>query len=197
MQEKLVKILKTNIKIIAALIIGVILSTFFSCCFAETLINSKDVYYKDNSNLLANNVQDAIDGTCTKFDNSLTNLKKEMLNEMYPVGSIYISTTLSTAAQVKAALGGEWEVYGNGKVLRGINGGTSGTTGGSEMVTLSTDNLPSHNHSISVLSGTAASAGEHTHTVSTQASTTGSTGGGKSFSTLDPYITVYMYRRTK
>ncbi len=50
--------------------------------------------------------------------------------------------------------------------------------------------------------------GEHTHTVTgtvtipeltTKSSslTSGSTGKGTSFSTLDPYITVYMWKRTK
>ena len=72
------KKLKTNIKIIVALIIGVILSTFFSCCFAETLINSEDVVYEDNSNLTANNVQDAIDGTCSKIDTRLSDIEDKL-----------------------------------------------------------------------------------------------------------------------
>ena len=70
--------MKTNIKIIVALIIGVILSTFFSCCFAETLINSKDVVYEDNSNLAAENVQDAIDGTCSKVDTRLSDIEDKL-----------------------------------------------------------------------------------------------------------------------
>ena len=40
------------------------------------------------------------------------------------------------------------------------------------------------------------SAGAHTHTVTTKSSTTGSIGSGTSFTNLQPYITVYMYRRT-
>ena len=278
--------MKTNIKIIVALIIGVILSTFFSCCFAETLVDSKNVYYKDNSELMADNVQDAIDGTCTKFENKVDNF----LNKIYPVGSIYISTTLSTTAQVKEALGGEWESYGNNMVLRGTNSKAE-VTGGNDTVTLTTDNLPSHTHSFTpagsvsssftgtavtsgiqsanhthTFSGTTSSNGAHTHnfsyttikvdgvgawrpwietgagwgqwgpgtsdsltsagahthtysgttsansanhthsvtaagTVSSTftgiASNTGATGGGKSISVQDAYITVFMYKRVK
>ena len=98
--------MKTNIKIIITLIIGVTLSTTLSYCLAETLIDSKNVYYKDNSNLVADNVQDAIDGTCVKFDNNLSNLKNEIINEIYPIGSIYISTELSTIEAVQEKLGG-------------------------------------------------------------------------------------------
>ena len=37
----------------------------------------------------------------------------------------------------------------------------------------------------------------HSHSVTTKASTTGSTGSGTSFTNLPPYITVYMYKRVK
>ncbi len=39
--------------------------------------------------------------------------------------------------------------------------------------------------------------GSHTHSVTTNTSTTGSTGSGTAFSNLQPYITVYMYKRVK
>ena len=174
--------MKTNIKIIIGVVVAVLISISSCYVLADSIIDSKSVYYKDNSGLAVNNVQDAIDGTCTKFDNNLTNLKKELLNEMYPVGSIYISTTLSTAAQVKAALGGEWQAYGNDKVLRGTSSKAE-VTGGSDTVTLTSDNLPSHSHSFtpagsvsSTFKGTAVTSGtqsaNHTHTFS------GTTGGG-------------------
>ena len=146
---------------------------------AESLIDSKNVYYKDNSGLGFNNVQDAIDGTCTKFEEKVDNF----LDKIYPVGSIYISTTMSTAAQVKEALGGEWQAYGNDKVLRGT-GSKAEVTGGSDTVTLTTDNLPSHTHSFtpagsvaSTFKGTAVNSGtqsaNHTHTFSGTTSTNG------------------------
>ena len=159
--------MKTNIKIIIVLIIAVILSTTLSYCLAETLIDSKNVYYKDNSDLGFNNVQDAIDGTCVKFDNNLTNLKKEIINEMYPVGSIYISTSLDTKEKVGEALGGTWESYGAGRTLVGT--GTSdkefkiNETGGESTHKLTIDEMPSHTHTFTGKEVTTSKSGIHTH----------------------------------
>ena len=99
----------------------------------------------------------------------VNNLESTRLNKTYPVGSIYVSTAYSTTSQVSVVLGGTWEVYGSGKTLVGVNASdanfnTVNKTGGSSTTTLSTTNLPSHTHSIPALSGTAASAGAHTHT---------------------------------
>ena len=128
MQEKVgeeMRILKKNKRMIIGITIAVVLAVIISVgsCYvlAENLIDSKDVYYEDNSSLGFNNVQDAIDGTCTRFSDELSNLKNELLKEMYPVGSIYISTSLSTVDQVKKALGGEWEAYGKGQTLVGVD----------------------------------------------------------------------------
>ena len=221
-------------------------------------ISASKIGYTDNSSIGADNVQAAIDGTCTKFSNQLTELKKSM----YPVGSIYISTKLSSPTAVASAIGGTWEAFGNGKVLRSSTE-KSEQTGGSSTAVLTTANLPSHSHSFtpsgtinSTFNGTAVetesagnhnhlfdgwvikwgnvenvthirasmaygttisnnpyitansttSAGAHTHKVTAKGTvtstfagtkaTTAATGEGKSFSTVDPYITVYMYKRT-
>ncbi len=178
--------MRTNIKIIIGIVIAVLISVASSYVLAETVMNSKDVYYEDNSDLGFNNVQDAIDGTCTKFESKVDNF----LDKIYPIGSIYISATLSTVDQVREALGGEWEVYGDGRTLVGVgNNGTSnyiaGTTGGSETIsytpggtigstTLTADQIPSHSHTIShthttpqtntmTMSLTAQSSGAHSH----------------------------------
>ena len=169
--------MKTNIKIIVALIIGVALSTTLSYCLADTLIDSKNVYYKDNSELLADNVQDAIDGTCTKFESKIDNF----LDKIYPVGSIYISTTLSTVDQVKEALGGTWAIYGAGRTLLSSSG-KSEQTGGANTVTLKTENLPSHTHNYDKVSSTTGSTTltvsqipSHSHKYSKSDTTTGGT----------------------
>ena len=54
----------------------------------------------------------------------------------------------------------------------------------------------SHNHTITTNASTSGSNGAHTHSVTINASTAGVTGSGTSFTNLQPYITVYMYRRT-
>ena len=85
MQEKVgekMQILKKNKKMIIGITIGVVIAVFISTvsCYAlaETLINSKDVVYEDNSNLVADNVQDAIDGTCSKIDTRLSDIEDKL-----------------------------------------------------------------------------------------------------------------------
>ena len=209
------------------------------------------------SNVSAATIEEQLQELKTDIVNLKTqvnNLTNERLNKTYPVGSIYITTSYSTASQVASALGGTWQAYGSGKTLVGVNTSDSnfstvGKTGGSATTTLSASNLPSHSHSIPALSGSTNSAGTHTHnlsvwsfngvdnsggisrygldfaktgthaiktsvdesaentwgiysagahthTVTTKASTSGTTGSGTSFSNLQPYITVYMYKRT-
>ena len=104
--------------IILGIISGVILSATVSYVVAETVIKSKDVYYEDNSSLGVSNAQDAIDGTCIKFNNQLVNLKKEVIDQMYPVGSIYMSTSNTNPSTL---FGGTWVTWGSGKVPVGVN----------------------------------------------------------------------------
>ena len=164
------KRIKGNTKLIVGLVFGIFISAVTSYAVAETLIKSADVSYVDNSKLGATNVQAAIDGTCTKFSNELSSF----LNKIYPVGSIYISTANTNPSTF---LGGTWENYADGRVLKGIKSGTAGTTGGSSTVTLSTANLPAHTHTFtpsgsvsSSFTGTAVNTGiqsaNHTHTFS-------------------------------
>ena len=160
------KLMKKKIdkKSILIILIATIISITSSYVLAATLVNSEDVYYdKTNSGLAVNNVQAAIDGTCTKFNDQLTALQTTIINKIYPVGSIYISTNLSTVQQVNNTIGGTWEVYGSGRTLVGndgstyITGDTSKGQGGSatNSTKLTVANLPSHSHVIPELSGTA------------------------------------------
>ncbi len=152
---------KIYLAIIISFIMGIAISITSSYVLAQTLINSEDVYYdKTSSGLAVNNVQAAIDGTCTKFNNQLTTLQTTIINKIYPVGSIYISYNSTNPSSF---LGGIWENYGSGRVLKGISSGTAGTTGGSNTVTLTAENLPSHRHAIPSLQGTAKEAGLHAH----------------------------------
>lgn len=70
--------LKKNRKIIIGVLIGIIMSSTISYVIASTLINSKDVIYEDNSNLMADNVQEAIDGTCSKIDTRLSDIEDKL-----------------------------------------------------------------------------------------------------------------------
>ena len=79
--------MKTNIKIIIGVSIGILISVASCYVLAETLINSKDVVYEDNSGLAAENVQDAIDGTCSKIDTRLANIE----DKLYTVKNLYVT----------------------------------------------------------------------------------------------------------
>ena len=44
-----------------------------------------------------------------------------IMDKIYPVGSIFMSATLSTAAAVESALGGTWVAWGSGRVPVGVD----------------------------------------------------------------------------
>mgnify|MGYP004456208619 CR=1 FL=1 len=104
-------------KIIITIILTAIITSIFSLSFSYAATNyaisASKIGYTDNSSLGAVDVQAAIDGTCTKFSSQLINLKNEVktetINEMYPVGSIYISLSEEKVENVENKYGGTWE----------------------------------------------------------------------------------------
>lgn len=82
-------------------------------------------------------------------------------NQIYPVGSIYLSVN---STNPKTYFGGTWEQIKDRFLLAAGNTYSAGSTGGSA-------SIQSHTHSIPSLSGTAASAGAHTHIVSKRTTT--------------------------
>ena len=101
-------------------------------------------------------------------------VKQELENELnakvdalYPVGSIYISTSSVSPANF---IGGTWEALDDGRVLIGAGSAhPAGEAGGSETHKLTTSEMPSHNHTSENAgshyhSGSTYSAGSHEHT---------------------------------
>lgn len=133
---------------------------------------------------------------------------------IYPVGSIYMTATLDTAAKVETALGGvgTWVAWGAGRVPVGVN--TSDTdfstvekTGGEKTHTLTTDEMPSHYHGERMGSTPYPDSGATGSNVSgyqpsglayitNKQVLTDTAGGGGAHNNLQPYITCYMYKRT-
>ena len=73
----------------------------------------------------------------------------------YPVGSIYMSGNNVNPEEI---WGGKWERYAQGQVLVGVNEedadfATAGKKGVEKTHTLTINEMPSHNHIISVISG--------------------------------------------
>lgn len=129
-----------------------------------------------------------------------------LFNMMYPVGSIYMSATLSTAAQVEAALGGTWVAWGAGRVPVGVDTGdtafdTVEETGGEKTHTLTVQEMPSHTHELDRSDGGTGyreTIGYSGNSTVLQVGSWGVnyTGGDQAHNNLQPYITCYMYKRT-
>ena len=87
---------KGNVKLVIFFLMGILFSGVTAFVVAESLINSKDVVYEDNSNLAADNVQDAIDGTCSKIDTRLSDIEDNLytVKSIYTRGDFYNSTDL-------------------------------------------------------------------------------------------------------
>lgn len=120
------------------------------------------------------------------------------LSSVYPVGSIYTSVV---ATNPSTFFGGQWNPFGQGKVMIGVDStdtdfDTVENTGGAKTHTLITDEIPSHTHSMSIenASGTG-STGSSNGASSFSTVNTSATGGGQAHNNLQPYVVVYMWKR--
>ena len=125
---------------------------------------------------------------------------------VYPVGSIYFSINSTNPSKW---FGGTWVAWGTGRVPVGVNTSDSSfntveKTGGAKTHTLTVDQIPAHNHAIysqggGVVTGrgwvAVAIDGKDTSQVLGDACF--NTGGGQAHNNLQPYITCYMWKRTK
>lgn len=97
--------------------------------------------------------------------NALTGINN-IYDVVYPVGCIYESTSSTNPSTLFT--GTTWSAFGQGKMLVGLDSSdadfnSTSDTGGSKTVTLTTANMPQHNHSFT---GSSGNGGSHTHTVS-------------------------------
>ena len=127
---------------------------------------------------------------------------------LYPVGSIYINA--SDASNPATIFGfGTWEAFGSGRVLLGAGTGTddqpipesltfnAGDTGGEYNHTLTEDEIPNHRHSYTETYRLGSGdSGSGDFAPAFRISNTGFTGGDQSHNNLQPYITVYVWKRT-
>lgn len=82
--------------------------------------------------------------------------KKNIVDMIYPVGSIYMSVSSTSPATL---FGGTWVALNEGRVLIGAGSKhAAGTTGGEETHKITVKELPSHNHTATVTA-----AGKHNH----------------------------------
>lgn len=132
-----------------------------------------------------------------------------MFLKVYPVGSIYISTSSENPGNI---YGGTWEEYAKGRTLVGVDSSDSDFSiveklGGEKTHTLTIDEMPSHNHTLttySVNSGTVDATAPHLiykDYTNTAYKSEGyywmsNAGGSQAHNNLQPYITTYIWKRT-
>lgn len=130
--------------------------------------------------------------------------KNELLNSIYPIGSIYMSINSTNPSTL---FGGTWTRLPKGKFLYNIdsdsaswgNGNSTGTATNSH--TLTVEQIPSHTHTVDKYYNTGVGGyyiygSNGTGSKLTNDTGINATGGGKGHSHNIPYISVYMWRRT-
>jgi hypothetical protein len=171
-----------------------------------------------NSNVTATdeelNKLDGVTATTAELNLLAGQTALSSVADAYPIGSIYMNA--SNSANPASLLGfGTWSSFGAGRVLVSLDSTQSefnsiGETGGAKTAahTLTTAEIPAHNHnwasaeySGSYDYGTNQLGNNNSYASSSGAAhsmTTSTVGGGgsHSHSTLQPYITVYMWKRT-
>ena len=164
-------------------------------------------------------------GTTQSFGNSTTALAttafvQAAMAALHPVGSVYINATNATNPGTLLGFG-TWTAFGAGRVPVGFDSGnvlfdTAEETGGSANATLpshthtatSTVTDPGHFHSLNTVNAsfgnTGSGAPDFTSTSTTGTAVTGITvatsnsteGASATNANYQPYITVYMWKRT-
>lgn len=139
-------------------------------------------------------------------------LWKLMNQRQYPVGEIYVTRQNGNPSSILGF--GTWERYAQGRVLVGFDEADASfnaqdKTGGAKVHTLTVDEIPAHRHRIGVQAGgdlvrvdrwiddTSSDiiAGGNTAAYARSVENS-SVGGGQAHNNLQPYITVFMWKRT-
>lgn len=124
-----------------------------------------------------------------------------VLDKVYPVGSIYMSVN---STNPKTLFGGTWVQIKDRFLLAAGTTYKAGTTGGEATHTLTTSEMPSHNHAVYYPNAGAADHsapgnypdGPSDSTYYAVGSYTSSAGGGGAHNNMPPYLAVYIWKRT-
>ena len=134
------------------------------------------------------------------------------MSDIYPVGSIYINAAVATNPGTLLGFG-TWVAFGTGRTMVGIDASqtefdTLGEEGGAKTHQLSEAELPSHQHDQGygadqtprhgITTGLSSVRIDNDGNAfnSTTAARTSSVGSDTAHNNLQPYIVVYMWRRT-
>ena len=136
---------------------------------------------------------------------------EKRIDAMFPIGSVYITVADTNPSTF---LKGTWEQFGQGRTLIGEGTGDDGTdsqtftansTGGEYKHKLTVDEMPSHNHSRDTMPSSHEASGYGLalngpgfcdRVMVSGNGDTGNKGGDASHNNVQPYITVYFWKRT-
>lgn len=124
--------------------------------------------------------------------------------QAFPVGSVYIAVVSTNPATLLGY--GTWSAFATGRTLVGIDAGQAEfdvveETGGAKTHTLQTSEIPAHSHVQNLPTSQTGGQSSGTRDTSTNGSgadalSTANAGGGGAHNNLQPYIVVYMWKRT-
>ena len=157
-----------------------------------------------------NQDEEDVNGSVSKTSSNGYLSESEVLNKMYPIGSIYISTNNQNPGEI---IGGEWEAYAQGRTIVGVGKSDrefkSGETGGSSTQDLraligavdssantigyyAAAKVPSYGYTYAIVgSGSKSNIANSRINHSTMVKTA----SGGTPSTLQPYIAAYIWQR--
>lgn len=129
-------------------------------------------------------------------------LQDNWLDKVFPIGSIYKSVDNTNPEEL---FGGAWMSWGQGKVPVGVDSNdndfnTVEKTGGEKIHTLTVNELPSHTHMLHLVSNQLGNGGGMWGTTYSQYDgnvDTYSTGNSQPHNNLQPYETLYMWKRVE
>jgi hypothetical protein len=173
--------------------------------------------------IVADHINANLDSYLTEHNADGTHKAANLINLIYPVGSIYISVVSTNPGTLFGV--GTWTAFAAGKTLFGLDSGdtdfdTVEETGGAKTKTILKANLPSYNLTVTdsghthngygagatgsgilgaVYTGNSAPLSNQA-AQATQSATTGITvasgGSGTAMDVVNPYIVTYMFKRT-
>lgn len=118
----------------------------------------------------------------------------EIVDAIYPVGAIFLSIDSTSPATLFP--GTTWQALEDRFLVGAGNSYNGGAVGGEATHTLTVDEMPGHNHSITNYSHQYTPGGDFAAVYANGSTTTGSRGGGQAHNNLPPYLAVYMWKRT-
>lgn len=128
----------------------------------------------------------------------------DWLQMVYPVGSIYMST--SNIPPIELFRFGTWEQIKDTFLLCAGDSYSAGSIGGESEHILTVDEMPSHNHTFNrhqlwrteevPEAGTSDGYGANNKMLSVYLDNTSMVGGGQSHNNMPPYLAVYVWKRT-